>query len=88
MKTNEINNNDLKKIIKAALENDYKVTKAEHGIYFDNRAVTPVRFKKGNMTGWDIINDLMKKANIQRGFYGEAGVNFSVFEDSAIIYDA
>lgn len=80
----EIRNPKAKQIVKYALaKGDYKVTVA----HMNNEV--GFRIKKSKMLGWDIINELIIKSGLSssNSIYATSGLNFSVFEDSIIVWN-
>lgn len=94
MKTQDIKNELVKQVVKAALQNKFKVTIANiRGENFVKAYGTPFRIKKGNMFGWDILFALAKhmKTTGPELLKGNTGENntpgFFIFDKSIIVTD-
>lgn len=94
MKTQDVKNELVKQVVKAALQNKFKVTIANiRGENFVKAYGTPFRIKKGNMLGWDILFALAKhmKTTGPELLKGNTGENntpgFFIFDKSIIVTD-
>ena len=80
----EIRNPKAKQIVKYALaKGDYKVTVAHMN------GEIGFRIKRPKLFGWDIINELIIKSGLSstNSIHVMSGLNFSVFDDSIVIWN-
>ena len=92
MKTKEIKNEIVRKVIKTALQNKFVVTVANVKDTYIETYGTAFRIRKGKMLGWDILAVLAKYMNSStKDLLGNQiesnNPHFFVLKDSLIVTD-
>ena len=90
MKTKDIKNELVKKIVKTALQNKFAVTVAN--VKNAENGTTYFRIRKGSMLGWDIMAALAKymgtnSKDLMGDTIDSSNPSFLIFNDSVIISD-